>query len=259
MYGALTDAMEVATRSAARKDPDAAVSAWKMADQTFSENVQALSSLGRALKSPADEALLNQVLGMAAEKSGNANRLVALQQHIGPDNMRTLGAHVLEQAGKAGEDWSPAKFVTNMNKLSNTSKSLFFPQTRSQVDDLVALAARWKEQEGKFANRSNTGRAALGGAAIGALAAHPVLAIGKAIAGAGVGATVGMVLSRPATAKAAVQLAQAQMRLNANPSPAAANAYYALQRRLARLVALEFAGGQTERPKEDSPRLQRAR
>jgi hypothetical protein len=126
MYGALTDSMATAARSAARTNPDAAVSAWKMADQTFSENVQALSSLGRALKSPADEALLNQVLGMAAEKSGNAKRLVALQQHIGSENMRALGAHVIEQAGKAGEDWSPAKFVTNMDKLSETAKQLFF-------------------------------------------------------------------------------------------------------------------------------------
>lgn len=244
MRTAITDAMEASVRGAAKADPEAAVGAWKAADETFSTNVEALSSLHRALSSPSDEALLNQVLTMGAEKGGNANRLVALQRQVGSEHMQTLGAHLLEQAGKAGDNWSPAKFVTNMDKLSNTAKSVFFPQTRQQVDDLIAVSARWKDQEARFANKSNTGRAvgsyAFGTAVVGTAMVNPLLAIAKAVGGVAGGLTLGSILTKPATARAAVQLAKAQERVATEGTPAALNAVQALQRRLRNLATAEF-------------------
>lgn len=243
-YGAVTDAMERAVRGSAKAEPDAAVSALKAANAEFADNLGDMKSLSQALKSRSDEALVNQVIGMAGEKTGNAKRLVQLQQDIGPENMRMLGAHVMDQAAGAGDNWSAARFSTSMDKLSNTAKSVLFGPSRPMVEDLHALASRWAEQEGKFANRSNTGRSALTGAAIGsfasALMAHPFAAIGKIAASAVAGVTLGQVLSRPATARAAVQAAKAAERMSLNPTLSSRNAFFALQRQLTTAIIREF-------------------
>lgn len=254
VHGALTEAMGQAVRGSAKvPDPEFAAMAWKAADQSFAENVTNMKSLSLALRSPADEAIVGQLLGMAGEKTGNAKRLVQLQQDIGPETMKMLGAHLIDRAGGDVESWSAAKFATSMDNLSSTAKSVLFGPQRRQVEDLHALASRWKEQEAKFANRSNTGRAALTGGALGVLGtltSDPISAIGKALAGAGAGLTIGKVLSRPATAKAAVQTARAYERAATEGSPAALNAFHAMQRILLRRSVAEF-GRQREEANGD--------
>ena len=145
VYGAVTQAMEQAVRGAAKADPEAAVAAWRGADQRFAESMDNMRSLSQALRSPSDEALVNQVVGMAGERAGNARRLVQLSQDIGPENMRMLGAHVLDKAG--GSEWSATRFSTAIGQLSDTAKTVLFGPARQQVDDLHALATRWATQE----------------------------------------------------------------------------------------------------------------
>jgi hypothetical protein len=238
VYGALTDAMEGAVRGAAKGDPEAAVTAWRTADQNFAESMGNMRSLSQALRSSSDEAIVNQVVGMAGERSGNAKRLVQLSRDIGPENMRMLGAHVLDQAG--GAEWSPARFSTAIGKLSDTAKNVLFGPARQQVEDLHALATRWSTQEAKYANRSNTGRAALlggyGAGVVGAAMSNPLLAVGKVLAGAAGGYTLGQALSSPVTAKVVVQTARAAERVARDPSPAAQNAFNALRRQLINLT-----------------------
>lgn len=257
-YGALTDAMERAVRGAAKVEPEAAVSAWRAADSEFADTLGNMRSLSRALKAPGDEALVNQVITMAGEKTGNAKRLVQLQRDVGPESMQMLGSHVLDQAMGTGETMSAARFSTAMDKLSNTAKSVLFGPSRSAVEDLHAIAARWAEQEAKFANRSNTGRAAMTGAGLGSLISravtNPIGAIGHAAAGAVAGVTLGQVLSRPATARAAVQAAKAAERHAINPTLSSRNAFYALQRQLTGAVIREFADrSATERLTAEEP------
>lgn len=254
VYGALTDAMERAVRGAAKGDPDAAVATWRAADSEFVDTLGNMRSLSKALAAPGDETLVNQVIGMAGEKTGNAKRLVQLQRDVGPEAMQMLGSHVLDQAMGTGETMSAAKFSTAMDKLSNTAKSVLFGPARPAVEDLHAIASRWAEQEAKFANRSNTGRAALTGGMVGSLAAHPLAFIGKAAAGAVAGVTLGQVLSRPATARAAVQAAKASERLAINPTLSSRNAFYALQRQLQAAVIREFGDrSATERLTGEEP------
>jgi hypothetical protein len=249
VYGAVTQAMERAVRGAAKGDAEAAVGAWRAADQSFAESMGNMRSLSQALRSPSDEAIVNQVVGMAGEKAGNARRLVQLSQEIGPENMRTLGAHVLDQAG--GDAWSAMRFSTTIGKLSDTAKTILFGPARQHVEDLHALSTRWATQEAKFANRSNTGRAALTGGYVagvaGAALVNPLLAVGKVLAGVGGGITLGMALSSPVTAKAVVQTARAYERMAREPSPAAQNAFYALRRHLINLTAQSFS--EPRRPK----------
>jgi hypothetical protein len=253
VYGALTDAMEHAVRGAAKADPDAAVAAWRAADSEFVDTLGNMRSLSRALRAPGDEALVNHVITMAGEKTGNAKRLIQLQRDVGPESMRMLGSHVLDQAMGTGETMSAARFSTAMDKLSTTAKSVLFGPSRSAVEDLHAIAARWAEQEAKFANRSNTGRAALTGGMVGSLAAHPLAFIGKAAAGAVAGLSLGQVLSRPATARAAVQAAKAAERHAINPTLSSRNAFYALQRQLTGAVIREFGDrSATERLTEEA-------
>jgi hypothetical protein len=247
-YGALTDAMERAVRGAAKVEPDAAVATWKAADANFAESTANVKSIAQALKSPSDEALVNQVLGLAGEKTGNAKRLIQLQSDIGAESMQMLGSHVLDQAMGTGETMSAARFSTAMDKLSNTAKSVLFGQNRSNVEALHAVAARMAEQEGKFANRSNTGRAALTGGMVGSFAAHPLAFIGHAAAGAVAGVTLGQVLTRPATARVAVQAARAAERHAINPTLSSRNAFYALQRQLTTAVIREFGDRSATEP-----------
>ena len=254
-YGALTEAMEHAVRGSAKADPEAAVSALKAADAAFAESTGNMRSLSQALKSPADEALVNQVIGMAGEKTGNAKRLIQLQQDIGPENMRMLGSHVLDVAG-GPKEWSAARFSTAMDKLSNTAKSVLFGDSRKAVEDLHAIAGRWAEQEAKFANRSNTGRAAMTGVGIESLASglvtNPIATVGKAVAGAVAGVTLGNALSRPATARLAVQTAKAAERYAIDPILSSRNAFHALQRQLQAAVTREFGDRPATEPSADT-------
>jgi hypothetical protein len=212
-----------------------------------------IRSLSQALRSSSDEAIVNQVAGMAGERSGNAKRLVQLSRDIGPENMRMLGAHVLDQAGGAGE-WSAARFSTAIGKLSDTAKSVLFGPARQQVEDLHGIATRWASQEAQFANRSNTGRATLLGYGAGVVTAamvNPLLVVGKVLAGVGGGVTLGMVLSQPVTAKAAVRVARAAERLSREDTQAARNAFNASQRIFLTTITSHFGSGrQSSSPPE---------
>ena len=258
VYGALTEAMERAVRGSAKKDPEAAVSALRAANTAFAESTGNMRSLSQALKSPADEAIVNQVLGMAGEKTGNAKRLIQLQQDIGPENMRMLGSHVLDMAG-GPKEWSATRFSTAMDKLSNTAKSVLFGDSRKAVEDLHAIAGRWAEQESKFANRSNTGRAAtlVGGTGLlsAGLVTHPIATVASAAASAVAGVTLGHLLSRPATARLAVQTARAAERYAIDPILSSRNAFYALQRQLQTAVTREFGNRPATEPSSDTGAL----
>ena len=81
---------------------------------------------------------------------------------------------------------------------------------------------------------------AFGAAVLGTAMVNPLLAIAKAAGGAAAGVTLGTVLSRPAAAKAAVQLARATERVATEGTPATLAGFQALQQRLWMLVAKEF-------------------
>jgi hypothetical protein len=174
-YGALTDAMERAVRGAAKVEPDAAVAAWKAADANFAESTGNVKSIAQALKAPSDEALVNQVIGLAGEKAGNAKRLIQLQSDIGAQSMQMLGSSCPRPShGGRGNDERCPVLDRDGQALEHGQSLSCSGQSRSNVEDAACGRRRaWAEQEAKFANRSNTGRAALTGGMIGLLCGSP--------------------------------------------------------------------------------------
>jgi hypothetical protein len=174
------------------------------------------------LLSASDESLARRVLSMASSgASADHSTLARMASIVGPEGMRNVASLAVQNLGanRAGE-FSPAFFASNWAKMSEAGKNLLFTDKslRASLDDIATVSARMSEVERRFANKSNTGRAA-GLIGVGAgMTMEPMTLVGSIVGGQ----VLGRVLSQPATASSAAKWARAYEKAAAVPTTAAA-------------------------------------
>ncbi len=215
---------------------------WQNANavaRQYSEEREALTRvIGLDGSAPA-ERVVDRLLTMAGTKSGaDMQQLMLAKQRASPQvwnelasaAVRRLGQGNASQMGSPGmtAGFSPDKFLTSWNKLSENGKATLFgpgvSTLRNSLDNIATLSDRFRDIR-KFQNPSGTaqvtGATTLLAQLAGALAGHPVAAATAVaqVSGAGI---LSYLLSRPATAQAVSRFGSAYVNhLATNHSQAA--------------------------------------
>ncbi|WP_414470739.1 hypothetical protein [Microvirga sp. M2] len=232
-HGAVTRAMESAVQQSALKVPASALKRFQAADAELGRLAETNKGLRQVLRSQSDEALADKVIGMAAQGGRtNIRQLQLLQQELGDEAFNDLSSVMIGRMGygPSGGEFSFAHLVSNWNKLSPEGKAYLFRDQgiRKCLDDIMTLARPAKEAEGKFANKSNTGRAGLtGGLVVGGMA-EPITALGAAIGGV----AFGKLVSTPATSSQFHRWARLASEMKVGPTPQKAAAMETLSQYL---------------------------
>jgi hypothetical protein len=173
----------------------------------------ATSVLGKGGKS--DEALFNAI--DAYSKSGGRADIATLSDILKaiPEKDRgDLAGAIIRGLGKSAQTkgFSLEQFATDWAKYSPQAKTLLFGNAgphRQALDDIAAIAQRYKEVGRRFGNPSGTGQTVTGFGALAAIFTHPYTAI-PALVG---GAVFARMLSAPATATSVAKFMKASAAL----------------------------------------------
>lgn len=198
----------------------------QMAGERLKEsNRQYLALLGKS-----DEQIVDTMLGWASSGSrADIRRLVDMSALVGKEGMDGLASVAVQRLGMSkGGDFSANLFRSGWNNLSDSAKALMFKNEahRRNLEDINTISRRMAEVEGRFANRSNTGR--VGGLVAMASAAPPVVMAGFAgsfvepvsFMTTALGSYVAArVLAEPATASSAAKWTRAYAAVAHNQSP----------------------------------------
>jgi hypothetical protein len=240
-YGAMTQALETTVQATAKGKPQQALALFKAADNRFARTMATNKEMSTVLRG-SDEAVVDKILTLASEKGGaNAQRLAMLKREMGEEAFGQVSGLAIQRMGlnQAGE-FTGDMFVRNFGRISENGKSLLFgpkgSEVRSAVEDLAQITARMKEVE-KYANRSNTGRATVGTAAVGGLMVDPMTTLAT-VFGAEIAARI---VSQPATAKAAARWAKVYETAVTKPTASTAKVLNQQSGRLGAVISSEFA------------------
>lgn len=234
IYSGLTDDLRSATLVGGGSK---AVDAFDRANNYYRLVSGRRESLAKIIGSDGNasaETVFNRITAMAGSTSrADISKLMQARKAIGADDWNEVASTVVQNLGRDAEgNFSAQRFVTAYNKLSDAGRQALFRSSgksdlASHLDDIATVSSRFKELQ-KFANPSGTARAGLGGL-IGAGAYAEPLTTLKMVVG---GRVVSELLARPASAASVAKLANAQLALAVNPTPARVAAYSLAARNL---------------------------
>jgi len=242
IYGALSDDLATAAKNAGG---DAGARAWRQANTFFQAARGRQEKLAKIIGSEGDatgEKVFGRLSAMASSTSSADLRTLNLaKRSLDTAEWNELVSGVVARMGRTSPEaeFSPDKFVTQWTKLSAGGRATLFggnKELQQALDDIVLLSTKNKAVE-KFANHSNTGRAAgLAAFAAGSFVS-PLTAIKIAIGGE----MLARVLAKPVTAKAAAKWAkEVTAAQSAKPTPGAAKMAEQASLRLGTMLASQF-------------------
>lgn len=145
-YGALTEAMRIATERSARSDPQAALGALQAANENFSTRLDRIGDLRKALRS-SPEALADRFVQFAGERGGaNMDRLTALLQEVPAPVREQLADLTLQRLarGPTGE-FSHTALARNWANISPEGRAALFGDRAQTIDAAVTRVAGTRE------------------------------------------------------------------------------------------------------------------
>jgi hypothetical protein len=196
MYGQLPQDMEAAVQQAGPK----AEGAWKRANTHYAKGAERIqSALDKTIKADSPERAFEAFASMAKKNRSTSDikRMMQIKKSMPKDEWNTVSASIVDRLGRAtsgqqnaaGDAFSPAKFLTEWNNLSNPAKGILVdPKARVQLEKLARVAEASK-RAGAERNHSNTGTIIGGAVAGGGLTTAPLTTI-SALTAANVGARV---------------------------------------------------------------------
>lgn len=172
-----------------------ALAAYQRADRTYRQRIDRIDNIvERFMGANRDgqrsgEQAMTALEGMAAPRSGDAERLAVAMRGMNRTDRQQVGASIISQMGRRGleegADFSPARFFTDLQRFSRESReAIWGRQGARDLDDL----ARFAEARGGTIARMNnpgSGRVSNWFSAVGSL-------LGGSGAGAGLGAATGV-------------------------------------------------------------------
>lgn len=171
LYGALTEDMEAAANAAGPQ----ASAAWNQANTFYKQFAQRVeTALDRTINADNPERAFEAFDRMtkADSSSADVNRMLKIKASLKPSEWSDLSASIVERLGKptagqqdaAGGGFSPARFLTQWNGMSQEAKRILLPgPVRDELQKLADVAGMAK-QAGAERNFSNTGNVVAGAA-----------------------------------------------------------------------------------------------
>lgn len=219
--GVLNRQIKETVKIASKGDPKASLAALEGANQRFASTLAENADIRRLSRLQADEALFDKLMTYSSDKAGgNIKQLITLEKNMPAADWKAVGGLMVERLGKNSKgEFSPSIFQTKYNTMSPAAKDRFFGAkgtgTRQDIEDILLISKRLTDVE-RFANKSNTGRATLAGAAITGLFVEPLTAISSVVGGR---VLAGM-MAKPATIKPMARYVRAYERAAKSPTPA---------------------------------------
>lgn len=166
LYGALTQDMEAAARSAG----DGAYTAWTRANNYYRSGAQRIErSLDQTIRADNPERAFMAFQNLLSEgrTSSDITRVRQIKASLKPDEWNDIAASIVDRLGRpsagqqnaAGDAFSPSAFLNNWNKMDPDARRLLLPEdARIELEKLAAVAQRVKAGNAER-NTSNTGTA----------------------------------------------------------------------------------------------------
>jgi hypothetical protein len=241
IYGALSKDLERSVSSAGGPQAKAAFDRANRYYGLASERRESLAKIVGADGNAPAETVFSRIEAMAGSTArADVSKLAQARKAIGSEDWNEVASTVVSRLGRDVEgNFSPQRFVTAYEKLSDAGKSVLFRSgdkagLADHLDDIAKVSSRFKELQ-KFANPSGTGRTVLGGGIGTGLWMDPLSTIGT-VAG---GRALAMALARPASAASVAKLAKAQQALVVSPSASKVAAYTLAARNLISTLELK--------------------
>lgn len=220
IYSALSDDLKNAVNAAGGQKASAAFARANRYYDLVSDRREALAKIvGTDGNAPA-ERVFDRLLAMASGSSrADIAGLMQARKAIGADDWNEFVSGVVAQMGRSpalkgapeslqGADFSPERFLTAYNKLSDAGRGALFKsggkgELASSLRDIATVSSRFRELQ-KFSNPSGTAQNTIG-AATGASAVTPLfmgdvltpLAVVGSVVG---GRALATILAKPAAA-----------------------------------------------------------
>lgn len=240
IYGALSEDLKNAVGLAGGAKASAAFSRANKYYELVSGRREALAKIvGVAGDAPA-ERVFDRLTAMASGSSrADINGLVQARKAIGAEDWNDFVSGVVAQMGRSpasrgapetlqGADFSPERFLTAYNKLSDAGRNVLFRSggrgdLADSLKDIATVASKFRELQ-KFSNPSGTAQNTIG-AATGASAVTPIfygdfltpLAVVGSVVG---GRTLANILAKPAAAASVADFSKKYESALRLPSPA---------------------------------------
>lgn len=210
----ITPRIEAATIDGAA---DLAKTAWDDANARFASEIAAkrdeLAKLVGITGDVAQEEIVRRVQSYANTKGGaNIGRLQSVMSVLGDESKNSVRATIISEMGIAKDGFSPARFRTELAKMSPVGRqTLFSPELNQALTDIGIISQRF-EQLQKFGNPSGTARVGTMMAGLGGLYADPLKTISTAVTGY----ALARALASPIKAKAIANYSKAYLEAASN-------------------------------------------
>lgn len=180
-YGKLTGDLEAAAKAAGPE----AESAWRRANNYYRRGAERIeTALDKTIRAESPERAFEAFANMAKKDraSSDAQRMFKIKASMSREEWREVSASIIDRMGRArpggqdatGEVFSPAKFLTEWNGLSDEAKSVLLPKDlRAEMNKLAEVASLAKSANAER-NFSNTGTIMTGAGAGAAMTQAPV-------------------------------------------------------------------------------------
>lgn len=171
LYGALTEDMEAATKSAG----NGAYGAWRAANDHYKRGASRIGRSLDGLVKPGPDGVPTIAAERAFEAFTNMTkkdratsdvaRMREIKQALSEDDWNTVSASIVERLGKAkpsaqnvdGDAFSPSTFLTEWGKMSPEARRILLPEpARIELEKLAEVAEQVKAANAER-NFSNTG------------------------------------------------------------------------------------------------------
>lgn len=164
MYGQLSADMEAAATQAGPK----AKAAWDRANTYYAKGAERIQgALDKTIKADSPERAFEAFTNMAKadRASSDVRRMLTIKKSMPKEEWNTVSASIIDRLGKApsgqqnaaGDVFSPGKFLTEWNKMSDEAKAILLePGARNQLDKLAKVSEGVKKANAER-NFSNTG------------------------------------------------------------------------------------------------------
>ena len=237
-----------------------ALGAFKKANADAAGFIEQNRRLRQITGLKADESVAGKIINAMQGKTGDIKLLAQLRNAMPKEDFSVVAGQVVSELGKNASTgaFSANQFFTQWNKLGGRAKDIVFadPALRRSLNDIATVSERLKKV-GEYANRSNTGRVALLGGAVGlssvsGIDVNPLNHLEKIIPAMG----LAYMLSRPAGASAVARWTRAFSSAAKSRSPGAVASLTVATRDLQRNMPQGLGVGRAddEQPEVPGPR-----
>lgn len=182
VYGTLTADLEQAAMQAGPK----AEKAWKRASNFYRRGAERIqSSLDKTISADSPERAFEAFEAMTRDgrSTANSKRLYEIKKSMSQNDWNVVAASIVDRMGtpNAGQQsamgggFSPAKFLTDWNKMSPEAKAILLPPDVRKEMTKLAQVSQGSRRANAERNFSNTGQINAGIVASGSAAIDPVV------------------------------------------------------------------------------------